>query len=143
MKLIEPRPDIFVLGFQEIVPLTAQQIVQTDPEKRQVHSLDNIVTRFLSFFVLGVFGKIKSWILLIDVRTRSVITSFSGVSKYVIQVTFRLSLFSFLSLVSWDSLISAGAFRTDSCHKKCRRNVKKGRLPLSCVAQYPQCYQIY
>ncbi|CAK5262838.1 unnamed protein product [Mycena citricolor] len=30
------EPDIFVLGFQEIVPLTAQQIVQTDPEKRRV-----------------------------------------------------------------------------------------------------------
>ncbi|KAF7291041.1 Inositol polyphosphate phosphatase [Mycena chlorophos] len=29
-------PDIFVLGFQEIVPLTAQQIVQADPEKRRV-----------------------------------------------------------------------------------------------------------
>ncbi|RXW21953.1 hypothetical protein EST38_g3922 [Candolleomyces aberdarensis] len=28
------EPDMFVLGFQEIVPLTAQQIVQTDPEKR-------------------------------------------------------------------------------------------------------------
>ena len=27
------RPDIFAIGFQEIVPLTAQQIVQTDPEK--------------------------------------------------------------------------------------------------------------
>jgi hypothetical protein len=27
---------MFVLGFQEIVPLTAQQIVQTDPEKRYV-----------------------------------------------------------------------------------------------------------
>ena len=27
---------MFVLGFQEIVPLTAQQIVQTDPEKRSV-----------------------------------------------------------------------------------------------------------
>lgn len=27
---------MFVLGFQEIVPLTAQQIVQTDPEKRFV-----------------------------------------------------------------------------------------------------------
>lgn len=30
------EPDMFVLGFQEIVPLTAQQIVQTDPEKRLV-----------------------------------------------------------------------------------------------------------
>ena len=44
MRLIIPRPDMFVLGFQEIVPLTAQQIVQTDPEKRQVHSPDNAVT---------------------------------------------------------------------------------------------------
>ncbi|KAF9651242.1 inositol polyphosphate phosphatase [Thelephora ganbajun] len=34
--LTEPRPDMFVLGFQEIVPLTAQQIIQTDPEKRRV-----------------------------------------------------------------------------------------------------------
>jgi len=25
---------MFVLGFQEIVPLTAQQIVQTDPEQK-------------------------------------------------------------------------------------------------------------
>jgi len=31
-----PRPDMFILGFQEIVPLTAQQIVQTDPEKRRI-----------------------------------------------------------------------------------------------------------
>ncbi|KAN0097411.1 SacI homology domain containing protein [Tylopilus felleus] len=30
------EPDIFVLGFQEIVLLTAQQIVQTDPETRRV-----------------------------------------------------------------------------------------------------------
>lgn len=30
------RPDIIVIGFQEIVPLTAQQIVQTDPEKKCV-----------------------------------------------------------------------------------------------------------
>ncbi|KAF9006532.1 DNase I-like protein [Cyathus striatus] len=29
-------PDMIVLGFQEIVPLTAQQIVQTDPEKRRI-----------------------------------------------------------------------------------------------------------
>ncbi|KAJ7648494.1 DNase I-like protein [Mycena rosella] len=32
----EGEPDIFVLGFQEIVPLTAQQIVQADPEKRRI-----------------------------------------------------------------------------------------------------------
>ncbi|KAF8528795.1 phosphatidylinositol phosphate phosphatase [Hysterangium stoloniferum] len=30
------RPDLFVLGFQEIVPLTAQQIIQTDPEKKKM-----------------------------------------------------------------------------------------------------------
>ncbi|KAI0346811.1 inositol polyphosphate phosphatase [Trametopsis cervina] len=29
-------PDIIAIGFQEIVPLTAQQIVQTDPEKRRI-----------------------------------------------------------------------------------------------------------
>jgi hypothetical protein len=33
-NLIRPSPDMLVIGFQEIVPLTAQQIVQTDPEKR-------------------------------------------------------------------------------------------------------------
>ncbi|KAJ7490357.1 SacI homology domain-containing protein [Mycena galericulata] len=32
----DSTPDMFVLGFQEIVPLTAQQIVQTDPEKRRI-----------------------------------------------------------------------------------------------------------
>ncbi|KAF8592645.1 DNase I-like protein [Ramaria rubella] len=31
-----PDPDLFVLGFQEIVPLTAQQIIQTDPEKKRM-----------------------------------------------------------------------------------------------------------
>lgn len=30
------RPDMMVIGFQEIVPLTAQQIVQTDPEKKSI-----------------------------------------------------------------------------------------------------------
>ena len=33
-NLICSSPDMLVIGFQEIVPLTAQQIVQTDPEKR-------------------------------------------------------------------------------------------------------------
>ncbi|KAF8897747.1 inositol polyphosphate phosphatase [Infundibulicybe gibba] len=37
----ESAPDVFVLGFQEIVPLTAQQIVQTDPEKsKDLEALD-------------------------------------------------------------------------------------------------------
>lgn len=31
-----PDPDVMVIGFQEIVPLTAQQILQTDPEKKRV-----------------------------------------------------------------------------------------------------------
>lgn len=30
------RPDIIALGFQEIVPLTAQQVLQTDPERRRM-----------------------------------------------------------------------------------------------------------
>ena len=37
-KIKFPSPDMLVIGFQEIVPLTAQQIVQTDPEKRYVIS---------------------------------------------------------------------------------------------------------
>ncbi|KAL5636707.1 hypothetical protein ACGC1H_000616 [Rhizoctonia solani] len=42
------KPDLFVLGFQEIVPLTAQQIVQTDPEKKRMwedYILDTLATR--------------------------------------------------------------------------------------------------
>ncbi|KAJ7180325.1 inositol polyphosphate phosphatase [Mycena crocata] len=35
-SLLPWLPDMFVLGFQEIVSLTAQQIVQTDPEKRRI-----------------------------------------------------------------------------------------------------------
>ncbi|CUA69373.1 hypothetical protein RSOLAG22IIIB_03896 [Rhizoctonia solani] len=41
-------PDLFVLGFQEIVPLTAQQIIQTDPEKKlmwEEYILDTLATR--------------------------------------------------------------------------------------------------
>lgn len=33
---LKADPDIIALGFQEMVPLTAQQIVQTDPEKRRI-----------------------------------------------------------------------------------------------------------
>jgi hypothetical protein len=33
---VPDRPDLMVIGFQEIVPLTAQQILQTDPEKKPV-----------------------------------------------------------------------------------------------------------
>ncbi|KIK93453.1 hypothetical protein PAXRUDRAFT_145071 [Paxillus rubicundulus Ve08.2h10] len=32
----DSEPDIFILGFQEIVLLTAQQIIQTDPEKKRI-----------------------------------------------------------------------------------------------------------
>lgn len=36
---VDPHsPDMLVIGFQEIVPLTAHQIVQTDPEKRYAMS---------------------------------------------------------------------------------------------------------
>jgi hypothetical protein len=43
------EPDMFVLGFQEIVPLTAQQIVQTDPEKRLVMFITTIISRALTW----------------------------------------------------------------------------------------------
>lgn len=46
--LIYYSPDLFVIGFQEIVPLTAQQIVQTDPEKRCVPI--SIQTRDAQYF---------------------------------------------------------------------------------------------
>jgi hypothetical protein len=36
-----------VIGFQEIVPLTAQQIVQTDPEKKYCFSFFPVKTRAL------------------------------------------------------------------------------------------------
>ncbi|THH12240.1 hypothetical protein EW145_g127 [Phellinidium pouzarii] len=39
------EPDMLVLGFQEIVPLTAQQIVQADPEKRRIW--ENVITETL------------------------------------------------------------------------------------------------
>lgn len=33
------RPDIYAIAFQEIVELTAQQIIQVDPAKRSVQQL--------------------------------------------------------------------------------------------------------
>ncbi|KAH8118625.1 inositol polyphosphate phosphatase [Phellopilus nigrolimitatus] len=44
-SMLVNTPDMLVLGFQEIVPLTAQQIVQTDPEKRRVW--ENAITETL------------------------------------------------------------------------------------------------
>ena len=53
------RPDLMVLGFQEIVPLTAQQIVQTDPEKKYdaYSSCFSIITHVL---LTDAYGKTKS-----------------------------------------------------------------------------------
>ena len=47
---------MLVLGFQEIVPLTAQQIVQTDPEKRSDIRLFPIQI-FLTFRFEGNCGR--------------------------------------------------------------------------------------
>lgn len=47
---------MFVLGFQEIVPLTAQQIVQTDPEKRFVCERCDPALIHLLFWV-GEYGR--------------------------------------------------------------------------------------
>lgn len=53
------RPDIFAIGFQEIVPLTAQQIVQADPEKRFV--LISPCEQYVGSNILsGDYGKAKS-----------------------------------------------------------------------------------
>lgn len=60
--LINVRPDILVLGFQEIVPLTAQQIVQTDPEKRLV--LSSHLESISLIMYVGGFGRKKLWITL-------------------------------------------------------------------------------
>jgi hypothetical protein len=48
---------MFVLGFQEIVPLTAQQIVQTDPEKRFI--ILRAVRQALTHSPQGGYGKIE------------------------------------------------------------------------------------
>ena len=46
---------MFVLGFQEIVPLTAQQIVQTDPEKRFARVV--YLYSYLPFVTIGKYGR--------------------------------------------------------------------------------------
>ena len=53
------RPDLMVLGFQEIVPLTAQQIVQTDPEKKNDarSSCFGLITHMS---LIDAYGKTKS-----------------------------------------------------------------------------------
>ena len=47
-KVKSRSPDMLVIGFQEIVPLTAQQIIQTDPEKRYVQPALGTVTVYLN-----------------------------------------------------------------------------------------------
>ena len=54
--LCATRPDIFAIGFQEIVPLTAQQIVQTDPEKRWDYASTLIFFCLTNFIVQTHMG---------------------------------------------------------------------------------------
>lgn len=49
---------MFALGFQEIVPLTAQQIVQTDPEKKYALTCPHSMTAYS--LLAGAYGKPKS-----------------------------------------------------------------------------------
>lgn len=49
---------MFALGFQEIVPLTAQQIVQTDPEKKYAFKCPHSMAAFS--LLAGACGKQKS-----------------------------------------------------------------------------------
>jgi hypothetical protein len=48
-----PRPDILALGVQEIVPLTAQQIVQTDISKKYVYT-DGRASRLIGNLQSGI-----------------------------------------------------------------------------------------
>ncbi|KAH9971347.1 inositol polyphosphate phosphatase [Lactifluus volemus] len=45
MPWLFPRENLMVIGFQEIVPLTAQQILQTDPEKKPNKILETLERR--------------------------------------------------------------------------------------------------
>ena len=60
--VLRSSPDMFVIGFQEIVPLTAQQIVQADPEKR--YCIDRIVYDMsaVSDCITDVYGNPRLWI---------------------------------------------------------------------------------
>ncbi|EMD40920.1 hypothetical protein CERSUDRAFT_111503 [Gelatoporia subvermispora B] len=67
-------PDMFVIGFQEIVPLTAQQIVQADPEKRrmwEIRILDTLNKRSekASDYVLLRSQQLVGTALLVFVKT--------------------------------------------------------------------------
>jgi hypothetical protein len=63
---------MFVLGFQEIVPLTAQQIVQTDPEKRcACLSLPQEPGCLRIYISLDSTGNENFWTLLEDGQIRS------------------------------------------------------------------------
>jgi hypothetical protein len=83
------RPDVMVIGFQEIVPLTAQQIVQADPEKKFV---------FLFYYldllpdpVADAFGKTKSLRPSNDDRIKSPTTSFCAANRYLTILTIQSS----------------------------------------------------
>jgi hypothetical protein len=77
------RPDVIVIGFQEIVPLTAQQIVQTDPEKKSVAHSPSIWGWSADALITDVYGRTKLPRPSNDGRTKSAITSCCAASRYL------------------------------------------------------------
>ncbi|EJU06333.1 inositol polyphosphate phosphatase [Dacryopinax primogenitus] len=83
-----PVPDIIALGFQEIVPLTAQQVVQTDPEKKrdwELLILDTLMNRpdCKTDYILLRSEQLVGTALIVLVKTElaSVIKNVEGASK--------------------------------------------------------------
>jgi hypothetical protein len=87
--LTKYRPDLMVLGFQEIVPLTAQQIVQADPEKRYNRAYSSLFDVNLSAHLFplpsptaGEYGNVLSLIPLIEGPKRKRTTCYCEVNRY-------------------------------------------------------------
>lgn len=82
LTFMHDSPDMFVIGVQEIVALTAQQIVQTDPDKRLGdHFLFERMVRLMFFYDADAYGKTRLWTPLIVVLIRREIMSYSGVNR--------------------------------------------------------------
>ena len=113
-------PDIFALGIQEIVPLTAQQIVQTDPEKRFIQFLT--IGWTCAENAVGGCGKLRSSIPSNGVRIRKVIISFSEATRQGFSLAQDTSV-SDLQIVGRDSASRIGQERVDCCDSQRRGNL--------------------
>ncbi|SRR5216684_3198400 len=93
-------PDVMVIGFQEIVPLTAQQIVQTDPEKKCCCSFSYVESR-TDPLLTDVYGRTKSLKHSNEGQIKSVNISFCAASRYFIMQSFVVRAYNVVFLVSW------------------------------------------